>query len=313
LEIVNEISDFSASLAKLEFGAMSNSDISESVLDFARAYTKSLVQAWTRPDGFLENELKTAIGEANFIKIATLPEMGELAYSQEPLDLLYIAKKIKDGMASFDNLPEEIISSIDDHVEKYSWLKGPVASEEINFTKLDYILRLKNLVDTDIDTQIENILGTRGNNQKVYKETIKKLQPDAKLLKLTEAMRTFTFLRTFAIEASDRLFYSAKNTILKEAATRLNIPVANLIMLEAQEIAKALEIGKANHKTIMERKDGFAILWLDGVITTRFGLNVAGMQNEVAALFQNTEMSQSDIIRGFPGSSGVARESPGLC
>ena len=112
----------------------------------------------TRPDDYLVDKLrKELIGnkftekeiEFIFSKISTCPNYFPLSYSEEPLDLLNIALLSQNG--------ENIEKVLEKHIQKYSWIKGPLEFESTAFKKKDYLLRLENLLDTNIEEKIDNI------------------------------------------------------------------------------------------------------------------------------------------------------------
>ena len=148
--------------------------------------------------------------------MATVPDYKPLAYSEEPLDLLKIAKTIKEDNSNLEKL-------LDIHMEKYSWMKAPVLTIDTCFEKKEYLMRLKFLENENIDKKIANVVNARKNNDLEYEKIIKENKFSDRTLKLAKALRDFIFLRTYTTEYSDRLFYIGRHTIFKEISNKTDI------------------------------------------------------------------------------------------
>lgn len=318
--IAREIGNYRQSLNKLNLKHVSNKKLSKLIRKFAEYYLESFIPAWVRPDNFLETELKqrlsTELGisdkkaEDIFNRIATYPELGELAYSDEPLSLLRIAKQMKDANLDSAHLPKAVNKRLDQHIKKYSWLKGPVAFEELKFARDEYIERLRFLVSEDADKKIQTIISARKQNEQAYKEAISRHRIRGSLLKLCEAVRKFIFLRTYTTEVSDHLFFTARQTLFKEAAKRLGIAQADIIMLTPNEIIDGLQ-GKPTGlpEIVADRRLGFAIVWLDGEITTLLGSQALNLQKNIGNQYRAstrapTPAEEKTTVKGVSAASG---------
>lgn len=313
-EIVEEIKDYLEKLKSKNLSNLKFNELYEEMKKFRFEYIRSFVPGMTRPEDYLmvtlEKELKDMdLKEDNiqniFSKVSTCPNYAPLSYSEEPLDLLKIALEMKKG--------KEIDSLIDEHIEKYAWIKAPVEFEDTSFTKNDYIDRLENIKNINIEEKIQNILKIRKNNDIEYEEVLKQYKFTEKAKKLIKAIRDFIFLRTYTTEYSDHLFYMARHTIFSEISKRCNIPVDDLIMLDDKEILSILEnegIIKDEIIDIMkQRKKGFAMIWLDGNVKTIFGDDSLELQTEIANSYKVSDERESgkNVISGTVANKGKVR------
>jgi phosphohistidine swiveling domain-containing protein len=270
----------------------------------------------TRPEDYLTKTLEEELINQNynrqdidniFAKISTCPNEIPLSYSEEPLDLLKIALEAKNNV---DDL-------IDKHIEKYAWIKGPLEFEDTCFTKEEYIERLNNLANDNIEEKIENILQVRKNNDIEYISILKQYSFSTKILKLIEAIRNFIFLRTYTTEYSDKLFYTGRHTIFKEITQRTNVVDSDLIMLTDKEILDTINNGKMDSEIselLEDRKKGFAMIWINGAVLTVFGNESIDIQNEIAKVYKTTDDTHIDVEDVIAGdiankgkASGIAR------
>lgn len=254
-------------LQKQKFSNLTDKKLLKYYQNFLKTYKNIFACAWVRPDDFLESELMLKLtknfsqSEAHdlFKKIATYPEFGELSYLEEPLQLLQIAKKIKDQKLTFEDKTTKKL--INDHYQKYQWLKNPNSYKNLYFSKNNFINRIKSF--SKIDKKIQNIQSSRIKNQQDYQNISSKLSPD--LLKFAEVVRIFIFLRTFTTEQADKLFYWARQTILAQIAKRMTIGHADIVALTGDEVINFLKNGEiVNAKEIEHRKKSFAITLING-------------------------------------------------
>lgn len=270
----------------------------------------------TRPEDYLTDTLKKELIKSKFVKndidfiflkISTCPNYSPLSYSEEPLDLLKIALEFKKG--------KNVDKLIDEHIQKYSWMKGPLEFKSTTFSKEYYITRLNNLVNYDIEAKIKNINDVRKNNETDYKNILNQYEFTEKARKLIKAIRDFIFLRSYMTEYSDNLFYTSRSTIFKEIFNRTNIKDEDLIMLDDIEILDIMKnqgiMSKEIKNTLKNRKKGFAIMWLDGNVKTVFGDETLELQNEIAKLYKNVvdeeKISDKKMISGSVANKGKVR------
>lgn len=312
-DIVEKIKDYLTYLENKDLKILSFKELYEEFDRFNKLYIESFIPGMTRPEDYLiyalereliQTEFNKEEIESIFSKISTCPNYFPLSYSEEPLDLLKIALEIKKG-----NNVEKLI---DEHVSKYSWIKGPVEFEDTSFTKEDYVARLDNLINTNVEEKIENINKVRKNNDIEYEAILKRYKFSDKAKKLIKSIRDFIFLRTYTTEYSDHLFYIGRHTILREIANRTNINDQDLIMLNDTEILNILNSkGKITDEIkniLKERKKGFAMIWINGNIETVFGDESLEIQNEIAknykTLDNNEDNSDKKTISGSIANRG---------
>ncbi len=320
-KIVDEIKSYITRLKSRNLEILTDEQLTQEIMDFQEVYTLSFVPAFSRPDDFLEEKTKDLIRinfktsekktDEIFSLIATYPALGKLAYTDEPLELLIIAKLIKDKGYKLNNVPKNIKKKLDDHINKYSWMKGSVFTEDISFSEEEYFERLMNMQNKNINEDIRRIENVRRENQINYDILLKEYKFDDKLKRFADAVRNFIFLRTYTTEVSDNLFYIGRHTLLAEASKRLNISSENITMLNSQEITDLLQKKPSNLiNLIPKRKKGYAIVWIDGEAYTLFGSDSIKLQSIIANKFKGKEAKQKaklKYIKGTPASLGKTK------
>lgn len=293
-DLVEEIKEYLEILQNKKLQNLSLEELIDEMKKFNKLYIKSFIPGMTRPEEYLISRLEKELINLNFnkkdieiifSKISTCPNYFPLSYSEEPLDLLKIALSIKNGKNK-DELIEE-------HMKKYAWIKGPVNFEDTAFTKEDFVERLENLLNINVEERIENINNVRKNNDIEYEEILNKYKFSLKTKKLIKAIRDFIFLRTYTTEYSDHLFYVGRHTIFKEIANRYNILDEDLIMLDDKEILDILKnqgiISTEIKQVLNARKKGFAMIWIKGEVQTVFGDESLELQNEISKIYKSSE------------------------
>lgn len=315
-DLVEDIKKYLIYLQNKKFSTLTFIELAKEFKSFNEMYINSFIPGMTRPEDYLIDKLQKELIKLKFekqdidkifLKISTCPNYFPLSYSEEPLDLLKLALKVKNGN-NVENL-------IDKHIQKYSWIKGPVEFEDTSFTKEDYLLRLDNLIDDNIEEKIENINNVRKSNDIEYEKILEQYKFTEKVKKLIKAIRDFIFLRTYTTEYSDHLFFEARHTIFKEIHNRTSIPEQDLIMLDDNEIIDILNnngVMKEKIRKILEdRKKGFAMIWINGNVQTVFGNESLQLQDEIAKAYKTSndekEKSNSKIISGSIANRGKVR------
>ena len=173
-EIVDRIKKYLTNLTKINLELMTFEQLKTEFENFNKLYIESFIPGMTRPEDYLMDKLKKELTKIKvnkknidiiFNKICTCPNYAPLSYSEEPLELLRIARQIKEN--------KRIDELIEKHIKMYSWMKNPVGFEDTAFKKEDYMQRLENLLEIDIDAKIENILNVRKNNDIEYENILK--------------------------------------------------------------------------------------------------------------------------------------------
>jgi len=253
---------------------------SKDIKDFYENHVKSFLPCWMRPDSYLESKIKK-------FNIPAFPQDIEVDYLQEPLNLLLIAKEFKTG--------KNIDKLLDEHISKYAWLKGPNLDEDVYFTKEEYQERINYIIDNkNIELEIQKILNVRQQNSIDYQKATKNLTGNDLLL--CEAAKRFVNIRTFVTENTDHLFYDARHTILKKYADKLGISNSDICMMEPEEIISG-DTSKLN-----KRRDGYAIIIIDGITTYIFGQEANLLQKQISDKFNTQKISNQ--IKGNPACMG---------
>lgn len=316
--LVKEIKSYEGRLSTMQMDEVSDKALAGLFDEFCVLYRKSFVPAFVRPDGFLELEIRrrlkrtvnlsgAAVEEA-FSRIATYPPLGVLQYVEEPLDLLRIANRMVTNNERVGRLSKTTQRMLMDHASKYAWLKNPVAQNDQRFEMDEYVMRLGFLLKGNVDSKIRRIVSVRNRGEKDYRATVSKYKISGNLFKLCEAARNFIFLRTYTTETSDHLFYLGKHRLFSEVSRRTGIGLDDLTALSPHEI-KALILGKLPNlrDLISERRKGFAIVWLDGKISTFFGKEATGLQTEIGRTFMRHEAHRGNrVIHGIAANPGKA-------
>lgn len=309
-ELVEDIKLYIEKLYNTDFNCMTLEQLYEEIKTFDRIYVYSFITGFTRPDDVLEFELKRELKESGFdekeidkifSKVATCPDLVPLSYSEEPLELLKIALDMRNG--------KNIENELDSHIQKYAWMKAPLVFEDTYFTKEDYIERLENLKSEDIENRIKNIVDIRRKNYSDYKEILKEYNFSERVLKIAEAIRNFIVLRTYTTEYSDNLFFVAKHTLFMAIAKKLEISIDDFIMLSDEEILESLKIEKISEtlkNRIVDRRKGFAIVWVNSQVETFCGEEALYLQAEIAKEFKVNESDDTGTseIHGMVANCG---------
>ena len=306
-DITENVENFRYYLEQINFKELSNQELLKHLNQFSEMYVKSMIPAWVRPDMYLEERLSKELPKNAIGKVTIPADLGELAYRDEPLKLMLTAQKIKEG--------KKIDKDIEFHVRNYAWQKGPITTEDVSFTKNDYLERIKlYLLKTNLDYEINRIRSERTKAEKEYKESIQKYTIHGKLLKLVEALRTFIFLRTLTTESNEHLFQATKVALFKEIAKRAGLPFSVILSLEPDEIASCLDnkVSKQNLvHLVKERQKGFAIIWIQGKLAKRFGDEAVNLQNLVSKKYKKQKKAGSkdatNQIKGICASRGTAK------
>ncbi len=310
-DIVEEVDKYIDELNSKEYSKMSFKQLSEELKTFNRLYVDSFIPGMTRPDDFLEKklaeELKNSfsLDDVEFIlkRVLTCPNYKSLDYSDEPLDLLQIALEKNNG--------KNIDKHLKNHINKYAWLKSPVVVEDTCFNETDYLNRIDNLQQGDINKKINSLLDVRKQNDIEFEKLLDKYSFSDKILKLINATRNFIFLRTYTTECSDHLFYIGRHTLFEEICKRCNLSQEDVVMLQYDEIQKILNsngiISDEPRNTIEERKKGFAIIWINKEIKTYFGNQCKLLQDSIGNTYKNRDDSKTDknIIKGNVANQGI--------
>ena len=252
-----------------------NLNLVEEYERFRKYFVKTGAPCSLIPDDYLEKKVKAIIKRVTngdedvdtiFNILSTCPNPEGIFLNEEPLDLLKIAKQIKEN----SNLKEDLIKK---HVERYSWMKGPILIDEQAFTYEEYEDRINYLITTDIDKKIEDIEKARNKREEEVQSLIKKYPFTDDEKTMISSMRRFVFLRTFMATIQDRLFFLGRHTLFPQISKEYNIPKKELLMLIPDEISNLLKTHKVDDYINLahEREKCYAIITLDEKVTSFVG------------------------------------------
>ncbi len=329
IKLINEAKSLEKFLKEKPFSLskLSDKDLNLIFKKFLRTHIKCFATAFVRPDAYLERKVKEELTsflkdlkekdiEELFKYIATYPkeEARKLDYLEEPLNLLKIANLIKkkglQRKLSTKNLPLDISKKIEKHWQRYRWLKNPIVYQNLSISKKEMFERLKNLLETDIEEKIKYIIQERSKNEKNFSNIIRKFNFPHELINLCRILRKFIFLRTYTTEGTDRLFYWARQTILKEIAKRMKLNDEDIVTLTSKEIIDFLERKKKiSSKIIKERKRIFAVIWQDKKAKMYFGKEA----EKIIKKYKKIELRvrkrklKIKIVKGAIAAPGIAK------
>ena len=159
-KIIDEMDLFSNTILNKKFNLMTNEQLEKELMYLQELYVKGFCPYDLYPDNYLYTKLKV-LNVDNLIidKVAELVNTTGIYSIDETLNLLKITKEIKDNNYSLNNLNDKIITAIENHKNKYGWMKSYVDEHEsASIYNIEYYLsRIKYLLDEDVDTLIFNI------------------------------------------------------------------------------------------------------------------------------------------------------------
>lgn len=313
-EVCDEVIEAINRIKEIDFDSLSVESVKQEFFRFLETYIKICIIGNIRPDDYLEEKVKNIMSEklnnknvdTSFKIISLCPYIRKADYSEEPLDLLKIAKNIEGGIDE-----EKKNSLIFKHCEKYSWMKGPMEKKELSFTIEDYKSRVENLIKMEnIDERIKYFESIKQKNEEEFKTELDKYSFTRKEIKLINAMRVFIFLRAYTSGLSDHLLYLARKTIFKNLAEHLNISSEDIAMMSPNEIENAFTSKITNYKEIIDnRKKGYAIVTLNGITKEFTGKQALILQKNIAKTFKVNEVEanvdNTNIIYGVSANYGV--------
>ena len=198
-KIIDEMDLFSNTILNKKFNLMTNEQLEKELIYLQELYVKGFCSYDLYPDNYIYNKLKT-LNVDNFIidKVAGLINTIGIYSIDETLSLLKITKEIKDNNYSLNNLNDKIITTIENHKNKYGWMKSYVDEHEsASIYNIEYYLsRIKDLLDEDVDKLIYNIENKRLSSDKQFEELLNNSNFNELIKNMLTAMRDFIYLQT---------------------------------------------------------------------------------------------------------------------
>lgn len=173
--------------------------------------------------------------------------------TEEMIDLLKISIAVKNKEIDFDS------HLIDKHRERYSYL-GVRGQFEADWTREDFVERIKEFVKKDPQTELDNILEARDKAEKKTSEFISRYKLDKKAKDLIKVTKDFVYLRTYRTE----MMYGSHafvRPLLNKVAKQLAISEQDILYLSVDEILALLKKEEIDYKSLIsERKKGYYII-----------------------------------------------------
>ncbi len=318
-EIEKDTIDYIEYLQNKDFSSLKDNELIDEFKAFNEAYIKSFVPCVIIPEDYVHNKVIEQLKKVGFddktvteiiSEVAKCPNHDKIYYNDEPLDLLKIALKKKNGV----NIDEDI----KEHIKEYGWLKDPCIVEDVSFTEEEYNDRINTLINLDVERRIDEIYQVRKENDESINTAKEKYCLDAETIDLIGVLRDFTFLHTYTAQNTDHLFHTGRHTLFKEIEKRINIGDNDIVSMGDKEIIELLSktIDRETAlKHVQDRKKGFAIVWLDSKVYFVYGTEANFIANEVSNLYkivkEEYEETDSSVIKGNvanPGKvKGIAR------
>ena len=322
-QIEKETIEYTQKMKNKDFSQLDNKSLLDEFKDFNEAYIKSFVPTTIIPEDYIQNEIEQLLRNDGYdeetiskiiFDVAKCPNYGKNYYNDEPLDLLKIALKKKNN--------QDIEKDLNQHIEEYGWLKDPCITEKVLFTKKDYLARLDTLVNFDVEKRISEIYAVREENDKSLEVAIEKYGLNSKVVDMISALRDFTFLHTYTAENTDHLFYTARNSLLREIAKRFDIDDSDFVSLCDEEIIQLLNADESKDTILQHveaRKIGFAIAWIDSIIYTIYGDDANYIADEVSNRYKTIDSDEESdkpdetndfgqvIIKGNVANQGIVK------
>lgn len=278
--------------------AVSTDRLAAETQRFEQEYTYSLVYVYFYLEGYLEERLLRLIKQnhnypdnlCNKIvqSLASCDNnLGTLLYSEEPIDLLIIAKRKQQGF--------QVAELLEKHIEKYSWMLSPIGREFKVFEKKHYEQRInEQIAKGNLSDRLSSLVHSGEENDALFFETIKEYNLLSEEIRLAKIIRAFIFYRTLLTEKSDWLFFNGRINILREISRRINFPENDLVMLSLDEIgsllenkiswqeAKSLAVGRSKH---------YALIYLQGELMSFEGQDALDIETEFIPAFLERQKS----------------------
>lgn len=316
-QIIAETETYSSELRRTDFSSHSPAELITALERFSEQYLISFLPAWMRPDTFLEFEVQKRLREEfhlseeevkRVFRMIATPLHQHLAYADEPLALLLLAKRIEAFQGSLE-APSEIIETLlRQHAEAYGWMKGPVFPELRSFSLEDYRERLAYLLRQPLQERIQHTKRIREERDVGYRAFLKRCNPSGKLRHLCQALRAFMWLRTRTTEVSDQLFFWGRKTLFVELSQRLALSAEEVVMLAPDEIISVLSGKEKEHRALIcGRTQAYAIIVVNGQISVFMGQEARSFARAMTSRVRVSSVRQERVLSGFCASPGVVQ------
>jgi phosphoenolpyruvate synthase/pyruvate phosphate dikinase len=195
-------------------------------------------------------------------------------FEQENENLINLAIRIRNSPASLNSIKKGKADKLADkliegHLAEFSWIANMEYDGKL-WAKGDILPRLQELVGKDAKAILKMSHDAERTKDAQLKTTLKSLKLSRSERALVDVMRELVFFRTYRTDVLFRSYYYVKG-LFSEVSKRLGLADEDLFYLFYDEIPRSLAAGRADKKTISERKSGYVLYSLYG--ETRFDEN----------------------------------------
>ena len=168
------------------------------------------------------------------------------------MSILKISQKKAEG--------KDIALDLEEHITKYSWMKGSLNKKLQAFTWAEYLKDIESLVLADsYKCKLENNKTKTKESIKQVEKAIGFLKNYPELLQLYNIIRDFIYLRTKLSEVSDYMFYIFRTGLLKEVGERITLRDKDIVALSVDEILDRLLNNTDYSNLINDRNVGYCL------------------------------------------------------
>ena len=312
-EIIDEMNLFSDTILNKNFSIMTNEQLEKELMYLQKLYIKGFGPYNLYPDNYIYNKLKDLkVSQTIIDKVKDLINTTGIYSIDEALDILKITKEIKDNNYSLSNLDKKIIVSIENHKNKYGWMKT-YDLEHDNMETYDteyYLSRIKELLNEDIDVLINNIENKRLNSDKEFDELLNNNNFDVLTKNILIAMRDFIYLQTLLSESYTRMMFMGKISIMKEIVCRIHKDIESYVSLDFDEQREVIYNAKNYEKYVEENKYGKGRIKIDNYKKILKGKDIITLKqkiNNYCLSFIKEEVKNAKVITGTSVNGGIVK------
>lgn len=273
-----------AAVAKTNYSNYSKKRLISAYRREISAYINSYVPMMMRPDDYLYNKFTSLAGEKRAQEIVKVVSalIPRTYYSDEHRSFL---KAVARGNSA-------------EYIKKYEWKNNPLAKQFEIVTEREFEIRSQGLSPLQAKKSLDALSVKERGEKARARKTLAKLCDEEKTL--ANLILRFIYYRTRTAENSDRYFFYIRKNLLSEIANRFGMDDKTLLLYRTSELEELLVSGKKLKKAeVAKRKNGDAIVFLDGKYQTYFGGNSFSLLKELLP-----EESVKAAVRGEIACAG---------
>lgn len=312
-DIIDEINLFSNTISNKNFSFMSNEQLEKELIYLQELYIKGFCPYNLYPDNYIYQKLKTLnVSPIIIDRVSKLINTTGIYSIDETLNILKIAKEIKDNHYQLNNLDEKIISAIEDHKNKYGWMKT-YDLEHDNMETYDtkyYLSRIKELLNEDVLVLINSIENKRLDSDKEFDELLNNNNFNELIKNILIAMRDFIYLQTLLSESYTRMMFMGKISIMKEIVYRIHKDIESYVSLDFDKQREVIYAAKNYDVYVEKNKYGKARIKIDSYRKIFKGKDIKLLKqkvNDYCLSFVKEKMQNANVISGTSVNGGIVK------